>query len=287
MMGKSQMDREWTEQDLRAFVEGAQAAFETVLLDELPQDTGWQDEGLQVSYTLCNGRVSCVLHRTVRADGKLWRITMSAPLAGNLLPEERMSARERELCREDLNHDFLSGVYNRRYLETVIAAELDRWAEQGRKAAVALISLDHGAQLRDTYGQPVMDQLICFVANQWKKHFDQPAERVVCRAIDGDLAILAKHGDYCTALGMGEAHIVDAEGQRRRAACMGGMLTVLNGDVHLVATTWEWAEEIDQARAEASKKRAEEILARKDLDEREYELAQARLKRALVRTSVH
>ena len=132
--------------------EGAQAAFETVLLDELPQDTGWQDEGLQVSYSLCNGRVSCVLHRTVRADGKLWRITMSATLAGNLLPEERMSARERELCREDLNHDFLSGVYNRRYLETVIAAELDRWAEQGRKAAVALVSLDHGAQLRDTFG---------------------------------------------------------------------------------------------------------------------------------------
>ena len=181
MMGKLQMDREWTEQDLRAFAEGAQTAFETVLLDELPQDTGWQDEGLQVSYTLCNGRVSCVLHRTVRADGKLWRITMSAPLAGNLLPEERMSARERELCREDLNHDFLSGVYNRRYLETVIAAELDRWAEQGRKAAVALISLDHGAQLRDTYGQPVMDQLICFVANQWKKYFDIPGSQIVCR----------------------------------------------------------------------------------------------------------
>ena len=40
--------------------------------------------------------------------------------------------------------------------------------------------------------------------------FDGQAERVVCRAIDGDLAILAKHGDYCTALGMGEAHIVDA-----------------------------------------------------------------------------
>ena len=181
MMGKLQMDREWTEQDLRTFAEGAQAAFETVLLDELPQDTGWQDEGLQVSYSLCNGRVSCVLHRTVRADGKLWRITMSAPLAGNLLPEERMSARERELCREDLNHDFLSGVYNRRYLETVIAAELDRWAEQGRRAAVALVSLDHGAQLRDTYGQPVMDQLICFVANQWKKYFDIPGSQIVCR----------------------------------------------------------------------------------------------------------
>ena len=66
--------------------------------------------------------------------------------------------------------------------------------------------------------------------------FDGQAERIVCRAIDGDLAILAKHGDYCTALGMGEAHIVDAEGQRRRAACMGGLLSVLDGEVRLVAT---------------------------------------------------
>ena len=47
------------------------------------------------------------------------------------------------------------------------------------------------------------------------------------------------------------------------------------------------AEKIDQARAEASKKRAEEILAQKNLDKRDYELAQARLKRALVRTSIH
>ena len=107
--------------------------------------------------------------------------------------------------------------------------------------------------------------------------FEGQAERIVCRAIDGDIAILAKHGDYCTALGMGEAHIVDADGQRRRAACMGGLLSVLDGDVRLVATTWEWAEDIDQARAEASKKRAEEILARKNLNDREYELAQARL----------
>ena len=38
-------------------------------------------------------------------------------------------------------------------------------------------------ELRDTYGQPVMDQLHCFVGNQWKKSFDTPATRVVCRMI--------------------------------------------------------------------------------------------------------
>ena len=34
-----------------------------------------------------------------------------------------------------------------------------------------------------------MGQLVCFVANQWKKHFDQPAERVVCRLSDTLFAI--------------------------------------------------------------------------------------------------
>lgn len=117
--------------------------------------------------------------------------------------------------------------------------------------------------------------------------FDGQAERVVCRTIAGDVCILARHSNYCTALGMGEAHIIDEAGKTRRAACMGGMLSMMNGEARLVATTWEWAEEIDQARAEAAKKRAEELLAQKNLDEREYELAQARLKRALVRTSIH
>ena len=38
--------------------------------------------------------------------------------------------------------------------------------------------------------------------------FEGDVERVVCRSISGDLAILAKHCNYCTALGMGEASVV-------------------------------------------------------------------------------
>ena len=116
--------------------------------------------------------------------------------------------------------------------------------------------------------------------------FDGAAVRLVCRTITGDVAILARHSDYCTALGMGEAHIVLEDGSTRKAACIGGMLSVMNGCCNVVATTWEWADEIDAERAAASKARAEATLAQKTLDEREMELAQARLKRALVRTSV-
>lgn len=115
--------------------------------------------------------------------------------------------------------------------------------------------------------------------------FDGQAEKLFCRTIEGEVGILANHCDYCTALGMGDAHIVQ-EGKARHAACMGGLLSVLRGEVRLVPTTWEWAEEIDKDRAEASRKRAETQLAEKDLDQREHELAQARLKRALVRAGV-
>lgn len=80
--------------------------------------------------------------RIVEADGKRWKLQMSAPLAGNVLPEERMTPRERELCRDDMSHDFLTGVYNRQYLERVFGAKLEQWARAGRSAAVALVALD-------------------------------------------------------------------------------------------------------------------------------------------------
>ncbi len=116
--------------------------------------------------------------------------------------------------------------------------------------------------------------------------FDGQAVRLVCRTITGDVAILAGHCDFCTALGMGEAHIVTPDDQTRSAACIGGILTVLGGRVRLIATTWEWAEQIDADRAERSRQRAEARLKETGLDEREIVLARARLRRALVRKSV-
>ncbi len=115
--------------------------------------------------------------------------------------------------------------------------------------------------------------------------YDGEAEQLYCRTIAGDVGILARHCDYCTALGMGDAHIV-LGGKTRHAACMGGMLSVMGGKATLVATTWEWAEEIDRARVAASKARAERELADQALDKRELALADARLRRALVRGSV-
>ena len=115
--------------------------------------------------------------------------------------------------------------------------------------------------------------------------FDGQAEKIIVRSTTGDVAILARHINCVYPLGMGQAVIV-SDGVRRTAACIGGMLSVVNGEVSLVPTTFEWAEEIDADRAEASLHRAEQILEQKDNSDTDIQLAEARMKRALIRKSV-
>ena len=115
--------------------------------------------------------------------------------------------------------------------------------------------------------------------------FDGEAEKLIVRTIGGDVCILARHMDYVAPLGMGMA-IVESAGNRRTAACIGGMLSVSGGDVNLVPTTFEWAEQIDLDRVMRSHERADKILKDTSASDTEIALAQARLHRALVRKSV-
>ena len=115
--------------------------------------------------------------------------------------------------------------------------------------------------------------------------FDGQAEKLIVRSVTGDMAILARHINCVCPLGMGQA-IVEADGQRRTAACIGGLLSVIDGEATLVPTTFEWADQIDAARAQKSLQRAEGVLKKKDATDTEIQLAEARLKRALIRKSV-
>ena len=116
--------------------------------------------------------------------------------------------------------------------------------------------------------------------------FHGEVERVKCRTITGDLAILAGHTNYCTALGTGDAYIRLEDGTERHAACVGGMITMMNNKAHLLATTWEWKEDIDIPRAELSRDNAQKVLADEKATEQEKIVARARLQRALVRIDV-
>ena len=117
------------------------------------------------------------------------------------------------------------------------------------------------------------------------KRYDGDAVRLIVPTIDGQVGILARHINFVTALGMGPCKLITEDGERY-AACIGGMMAVTNGDVKVVATTFEWADEIDVERAKASIARAEGMLADPNADEHTKQYAQARIKRAHVRLSV-
>ena len=115
--------------------------------------------------------------------------------------------------------------------------------------------------------------------------FDGQAEELTVRTTTGDIGILAGHLNCVAPLGMGRATVV-IDGQKRYAACIGGMLSVVNGAVTLVPTTFEWADKIDADRAEISYQRAQTTLQDKSASDTDIKLAEARLRRALVRKNV-
>ncbi len=111
------------------------------------------------------------------------------------------------------------------------------------------------------------------------------AEELIVRSTTGDIGILANHVNCVVPLGMGRAMVI-IDGQKKYAACIGGMLSVMDGSATLMPTTFEWADEIDKSRSEKSESRARAVLADKCASGTDIKLAEARLKRALIRKSV-
>ena len=114
--------------------------------------------------------------------------------------------------------------------------------------------------------------------------FDGEAEALRLRTSEGYVSIRAGHADYIAALDIGMVTVTQ-NGKSRNAACGGGFLSVEKGEVRLVATTFEYAEDIDAERAEQAKKRAEERLTEAK-EEKDILLAKAKLSRALNRLAV-
>ena len=113
--------------------------------------------------------------------------------------------------------------------------------------------------------------------------FDDEVERISLRTITGHLAIMGHHSNYCTPVGMGTAKIIMKDGSERKAACIGGMLSMMENHCRLIPTTFEWSEDIDIERAQKAKERAEKKIQDEKLSEEQRLRNQAKLYRALIR----
>ena len=114
--------------------------------------------------------------------------------------------------------------------------------------------------------------------------FSGDAERLLVRTTDGDVEILAGHTDLFATLGVGRVKLTAGDSVKYGSAS-GGFLTVRGGVVTLAAITFEFANMIDEERAERAKANAEEAI-RTAKDDRALNLAKAKLARAVNRINV-
>ena len=74
--------------------------------------------------------------------------------------------------------------------------------------------------------------------------YDGEAVQISVRGIEGDLAVLAGHIPFVTALAEGECRVYTGEGgdSIRRARCSGGMLMVSKDSVRVLSSDFRWLE---------------------------------------------
>ena len=126
------------------------------------------------------------------------------------------------------------------------------------------------------------DRLQLEVATPTRLVVSEAADEVVAPGIQGYFGVLPGHAPFLTTLGIGEVmYRVDRD--EHYLAVSGGFAEVRNDKVIVLADTAERPEEIDRARAERARERAERRLSGRAQDEIDDARAAAALARALTR----
>ncbi len=114
---------------------------------------------------------------------------------------------------------------------------------------------------------------------------DEEVDEVTAPGALGEFGVLPNHIAFLTLLEPGEMSYKQG-GERARLAVGGGYAEVLDNVMTVLAHAAEYADEIDVARAQRAKEKAETRLAELGREEKEFVAAEAALCRALVRLQV-
>lgn len=118
-----------------------------------------------------------------------------------------------------------------------------------------------------------------------KTVFEDEVEQVTLPVENGEVTILPNHRNYIAALRAGEA-MVKKDGQEIHLAVAGGFIEFAKNTLVVLADRAERAEEIDLARAEEARKRAEELKKEKITDSEEYARVASMVEKEMARIKV-
>ena len=130
------------------------------------------------------------------------------------------------------------------------------------------------------------EEIELIVVTPERQLLQEPVVEVTIPGLDGALGVLPGHAPLMTELGNGElSYRQGTTSQPVSLAVLRGFAEVLGNRVTVLAETAERAEEIDLARAEAAKARAEKRLASTDSNI-DWDRATVALERAVIRVQV-
>jgi F-type H+-transporting ATPase subunit epsilon len=131
-----------------------------------------------------------------------------------------------------------------------------------------------------------MAQIHCEVITPERAVFSGDVEMVIAPGIEGQLGILPDHAPLITALTYGELVLRRQSQEDEYIAIGGGFMEVGADHVIILADSAERADEIDESRAEAARRRAEELMGRQKHEVEDIARAEAALRRSVVRLKV-
>ncbi len=115
--------------------------------------------------------------------------------------------------------------------------------------------------------------------------FDESVDEVTAIGELGEFGVLPNHISFLSTLVPGEMSYKQGA-NKRMLAVSGGYAEVLDNVMTVLAPAAEFGSEIDAARAQRAKERAEKQMAEFNRQEKDFELAEVALQRALVRLQV-
>lgn len=115
--------------------------------------------------------------------------------------------------------------------------------------------------------------------------FQEQADTLIMRAIDGDLGVLAGHEPVSAVLGEGILQIFN-DGVEKKLAVFNGFVEIDDTEVNIMTTIAQLPEEIDLERAEQDRREAEASLEESESEDVQIQSMQVLLRRSLVRIEV-
>jgi F-type H+-transporting ATPase subunit epsilon len=114
---------------------------------------------------------------------------------------------------------------------------------------------------------------------------DEEVDEVTAPGALGEFGVLPNHISFLSLLEPGEMSYKQAAA-KQYLAVSGGYAEVLDNVMTVLAPAAEFAAEIDAGRAQRAKERAEKRMAELNFEEKEFDVAEVALRRALVRLQV-